>query len=64
VGCEPGISVTDDSFGESKPSIEVVEIEFGNLRSGDHSCTREEYCTSGASMVDDREDCVVSFAVR
>ena len=62
--CETGISVADDSFGQSKPSVQMIEIEFGDLGSCYCGRTREEDCASGASMVDDRKDGVVPFTVR
>jgi len=63
VGCKMGISVTDDSFGESKPSVQVVKIEFSDLGSRYCGCAREEYCASGTAVVDNCEDCVISFTV-
>jgi len=58
-----GVSVTDDSFGESKPSVQVVEIEFGDLRACYCGRAGKEYCTLGTAMVDDSEDSIVPLAI-
>jgi len=63
VGCKSGVSVADNSFGESKPSVKMIEIEFGDLGSGDCGHARKEYCASRTSMVNYCEDHVVPFAV-
>jgi len=41
----------------------MVKIEFGDLGPRYRGRTREEYCASGTSVVDDSEDSVVSFAI-
>jgi len=60
---EAGISVADDSFGQSEPSVQVIEIEFGDLRARYCSRARKEYCASGTAVVYDGKDSVIAFAI-
>jgi hypothetical protein len=48
---ETWISIADDPLGKAKPSEYVLQIEFCYARAGDGGGAREEYCSSGTSMI-------------
>jgi hypothetical protein len=62
--CEAGISIGDDAFGESEPSIDVVEVQLSNFCSCDRRFAGEEQGCPCAAMVYYREDCIVAIAFR
>ena len=61
---ETWISIADDPLGKAKPSEYVLQIEFCYARAGDGGGAREEYRTSGTSVVYDGQNGVVSVAFR
>jgi hypothetical protein len=62
VGRESGVSVRYDLSGESEPFVDVVEVQLSNLWSCYCSVAWQEYGGSGASVVYDGEDRIISFA--
>jgi len=58
------VAVTDDFFGKSKPLIQMIKIEFGDLGASDCCRAWKEYCTYRTSVIYNCEDGVITFAVR
>src|SRR5712672_1955181 len=61
--CEPWVSVRDNLLWEPKPSIDVIEVKLGNFGSRDLSGTWEEDGCSGATVVNDRQNGIVSVGL-
>src|SRR5712671_229426 len=62
--CKPWVSVQDNFLWEPKPSVDVIEVELSDFGSRDLSRTWEEDGCSGATMVDDCQDGIVSVGLR
>src|SRR5712671_6448766 len=61
--CKPWVSVRDNFLREPKPSIDVIEIELGDFGSRNLSGTWEEDSCSGATVINDRQNRIVSIGL-
>ncbi len=60
VGHEPRVSVRDKLGRESEPLVDMFEIQLSNSHPGNTSGAGQEDGASGASMVNNSEDCIMA----
>src|ERR1700730_11777343 len=60
---ESWVSIADDLCGDSEPLEDVAKVQLSHACARDRIGAGEEDCCSGASVIYDREDCVVSVAL-
>jgi hypothetical protein len=64
VGRETRVSVRYDLFGESEPSVDVIQIYLCDIGARYGRGARNEGGRSGTSMIHYSEDCVMILALR
>ena len=50
--------------GESKPWVEVLVVQSGNLGASDGALAEKEYSSSRAPVVDDSENAIITLALQ